>query len=675
MIDIIKTPAENSVTFNSSPVEIQIRSTRGANHYFTMRIYVDGELYDTQQRSKIDDFNCHVNFENQVQNEFNIDVFEVENTGVILKNDLTKRIRIVFDEYEQGTNALKDQLELPYFYLINSNNQKDQKIESLSPLSLYKENISIPLLGLVNFPYFADGKHTIKLFTNDAEVWSETIPDGFGVFNFQLKSIDFNFRTGDNAYFTITKDAIEIRRELKFPIKNGYAENALILQNNHNSFEYFYCFGDKEVKPNYVSFSLKLENEIELKYKTDERIDYKLNTGYFLKEYLDPIQQIPKSLLLYLVENEKLIEVRITNKSRTEKKQRKFLHNYTLLLSKNQTDDVGANVDYFDAPSLVNIIKEGVEDENIIILKTEFQNALSRGTPLNIIFDTSNSNGTLIIRYNGVDETVVTGKKYAYTGITLVYLTNQKQGTPFTEVPFYMETTQGNTNTAKLIFNLDYNDVLEAAPIISVAECTEVFIDEDSKTIVATVTEPNGQGFTVQWRQIGGLPITITQTDTQTLLTRNWSRAGEYEFEIIATDIRGNQTTKTTKLKVMAYEVQLALGDDLVKVYGGKPGDSVTLRHKAISSAVSGSIESALTSIDIEIDGGKHEFTPTGALYTTRYFFNGLFDRTHVFDISGEFELPFTWDILREGRSFSVCIISVSGVQSIGKSECLIINV
>ena len=166
---------------------------------------------------------------------------------------------------------------------------------------------------------------------------------------------------------------------------------------------------------------------------------------------------------------------------------------------------------------------------------------------------------------------------YSFNDFEKIILTGDGFGDPYTTAKFNMENTAGISNTATIIFKRRMYDPLNTAPVISLPSEVLVLIDAPSKSITATITEPDNDPYTVIWQQIGGGVITMQETDTNSLSLSNWVGAGTYTFKITATDDHGNSSTATTTLIVMNQTINLGSTDNNLIIHKGVPTETVTL--------------------------------------------------------------------------------------------------
>ena len=251
MIDIIKTPIAGTVLFNNSPIEIIVESTVGANYYFRLAVMVDGVQYDLQQHSKINDVRCIIDFKNDISHVFNQEFNEPSVITVTPLINLMKEVQLIVKEYEKGTNAQVDVLELPPFFIVNANNNSELVLTEITALSIYDSKIVVPPNGLITFPFFANENTTVKLFVNDNLVFEQLKETTGGVYSFDVLLAPYGLTSTDKVDIKIHNYNYSklIERSVEIINLNVYDVTPIAFENNFNAWEYFYCFGEKETKP------------------------------------------------------------------------------------------------------------------------------------------------------------------------------------------------------------------------------------------------------------------------------------------------------------------------------------------------------------------------------------------------------------------------------------------
>jgi len=674
MIDIIKTPIEGTVLFNNSPIEIIVESTRGANYYFRLAVIVDGAEYDFQQHSKINDVRCIIDFKNDVSGVFVNPYVSPPLIGIIPLHELKKEVRLIVREYEKGTNTQVDELELFPFYLVNANNNTDLVLNKLTPLSVYDSFLKIDKTGVITFPFFANQDVTGKLIVNGNTFIHFTHPTAGEVLSFNVDFTTHGLTSTDHIEMIIsdTNGGNEFSRIIEIRDLNIYDVTPIAFQNNFNAWEHFYCFGEKETKPTYKRHVLKQTESENYPFKVSRTDKFKINTGFFAAEYYKAIGKLIESLNFVYFENSLSVKAELLTKKEVNHKTKTHYYSQDLELKRNEPVMPDIGVQYISPPSLVNIYASADENIPLEIPKSEFEAAFSGANPHTLRFPILNTTGTIHIVINGASTLLDDTVAYVFADFEKIILTGPGYGDPYTTCRFNMENSAGLSNTATIFFKRRMYDPLNMPPVISLPSEVLVLIDVPSKSIVATITEPDNDPYTIIWQQIGGGIITMQETDTNSLLLSNWVGAGVYDFQITATDDHGNSATAITKLIVMNLSINLGATDDNLIIYKGVEGETVDI--EIIHDPLPKYIGTSFSPVDIKLHN-----TSIASVYKT----NGddfassapyTYSVQHTFPIDGVLSLPVTKSA---GLTFPLHIAigfkitSVSGAQTKGYNSAI----
>lgn len=584
MIDIIQTPKINQVFLNTAPINIIVESVLGSGYYFKIIIHVNDSFYDAQVRPKINDFRAEIDFQSTIDEVFNQPFIPPTQDGITHNTELLKKIDVTVIEVESSTGIESPGINIPPFYIINAHQENNNIYNHLQWLSIYNNHIKAPSNGVISIPFFSLQTTTLTVNINNVEVDSVVFNDCFGVYNANVLLEPYNVSEDDVITITISDGTNTLSMPVIVYQIFPHVVNTLVIKNNYNAWEYFYCFGEQKTAGKIDKKSIKIDEYRIKNYQNISKPNYNLNTGNFHQEYIYTVNQVIYSRFLYLYINTDLIEVTITNKKPVVAKTKVFNYNAYLSLENNHKPNLNHAVQYVTPPSLNNLEVDGVENVLVKIPISDFLELYQGDNPLYISFPVLPTKDVLSIVSGTTTTAIDSTTKYDVTAYDKVIMPANGFGTPYDTFKFNIENAQGKSNTATASINLLMHDPLNRAPVISVGD-ESVFVDETSKTIVANVTEPDGDPYQVVWEQISGGSITINNQTTETLTLSNWNGPGERVFKITAWDFRGNTSEKTVKLNVMDYRVNLALQENKVVVYGGKPGQSVVLKFKMASKA------------------------------------------------------------------------------------------
>ncbi len=388
MIDIVKTPIENAVLFNNSPIEIIVDSIRGADYYFRLLVRVDNEDYDFQQHSKIDDFRCIIDFKNDISDVFLAEFNPTVTNGIHQLTGLTKEVSLIVREYEKTTNTQVDELELPPFFLVNADNNTELVLNQLTPLSIYDTKLKVPENGVITFPFFTTQDVTAKLFINGTETLTFNQTTTRGVFTFNVLLEPLNITSSDYVEIVIADSSgpNQFTRLIEVINPNAFITTPLAVENNFKAWEYFYCFGEKETSPSYKRHVLK-QNDLEnYPYKISRTDTFKINTGWFSKAYYKAVGAFIEALNFYYFENDSPVKAELLTKKEVTDKTLPNPLSQNLEFKRNAPVIANDSVQYITPPSLVNIYASGNENIPLEVLKAEFEAAFSGVAPHTIRF-------------------------------------------------------------------------------------------------------------------------------------------------------------------------------------------------------------------------------------------------------------------------------------------------
>lgn len=574
MIDIIQTPAENKVFTNTAPIHIIVDSTRGLGYYFQIKIYQNGALYHTQPRSKTTEYRCEIDFSGLVSNIFSAEYTEPTTTNVTALPGLLKQISVTVQEYQESTDALVDELELPMFYLINADNESPLVFNQLQPLSIYTDVIKVPEQKFICFPFFAIKETIVKLYVNNQLVQEFLTENAFGVYQFQCVLSDYNITENDAVHFQVYDGTNLIEKQIVAIASHYYNVQQLVVKNNFSAWEPFYCFGKYQDQFKFVKKSHQITDVLDSPYKSTSRKYFYLNTGNYHTDYAATVANVLNSTEASFLHQDKLVKVKIGNSQTTKIKDLPDYVSTDVQLANNQEVEAENTVLYQTPDSLNNITVTGEENSTIEVLGPHILNAFNGETPadLQIVSSTSSS---VIVELVGSSENVEENKTYSWSEFTKLSLVPNDYGTPFVTLNIRLLNANGWSNTAKVYINVFPDLSSNRPPEISLASSVVVRPSEISKTINATVTEPDGHNYSLLWVQESGQPLTMNNATTASLQITNWSGVGNYEFKLIATDEYGASAEKTITVQIMNYEVNALARGGYVGFYGGKPGTSI----------------------------------------------------------------------------------------------------
>lgn len=580
-MDIIQTPNQNQVFLNTAPINIIIESIRGAGYYFKINILENGNQYDNQPRSKITDHRCEIDFSGLVANIFNQPYVPPAETAVVHQKQLLKKIQITVTEYNEITDAQVDQLELPPFYLLNAQQENNLVFNQLQSLSIYNHHIKTTSNGVLSVPFFAIKTTTASLFINGVIQHTQVVNNALGVYNYNIVLEPFNV-TEDSQVMVVFTDA---DRRVEIPVVVYqilvYNSNLLVFKNNYNAWEHFYCFGERKTNKQYVRKTIKVDEKRTFNYKTISYKDYSVNTGDYHIDYTQTVEDLLDSVAIYLMVTNELIEVSITNKKSVAVKSKAFHYKTYIDFKNNHKPDLKNGIQYMHPDTLVNITVTGYENQLIEVTKQQILDAFRGLAPETLRFPIINHIDTVNVHQTTGVAALTNATAYAFNQFEKLSITPVHYGNPYTTISFNLENEKGISNTAKIIFNVIAHDPNNKPPVISLPSEIDVFVDDVSKTITATVTDPDGDDFTLLWLQENGKRLTLNSTTTASVQISNWKGAGTRALKLIATDARGNSSEKIVNINIVSNLV--ATIDRLnVRITGGIPGEKLAFNFSNI---------------------------------------------------------------------------------------------
>jgi hypothetical protein len=300
-----KTPKLDSVFFSNNPIEIQLESELGANHFFVVTINVNDVLFDVQSWGKVNDTDCFINLSGQFENIFKNEFTAPTEIEVLANNSLYKKISVSVKEYNADSLLELASEVLPDFYLLqNSVATEFNAAQELILLSELANLNKIDASSVISLPVWINANSAIfKIVDNNSqELFSTTIATVKGLYEFRIPIAVLNINGLTDITVTIVVAADSISKTYYLKDNFRYQKTQLAIKNTFGFFEYCSFFGILTKTPKYKRTIVATYLDVRANVDEDHKIGYKLNTGYLTSAQTVSIDKLNKYTDAYLLE-------------------------------------------------------------------------------------------------------------------------------------------------------------------------------------------------------------------------------------------------------------------------------------------------------------------------------------------------------------------------------------
>lgn len=419
MIQLLEYPALNQVILDGNNTVIKVFSTNGIGYYFVAKIFIDGNLFDTQGWSREDNYTAKKDLVYLYHAYFKSLFTGTVTNGVSEQTNLKKSVYIEIEEYDFATDTLQNSISSPEFFIMYSikpdvfDNNDSLKLLNVSTINRNhsKGKIVVPFYSKTN-----NQNITIELFDSlDSLIYTVSVPSNpileKRVFLFQL---DLNSLTILSScafvYLKITIDSIEQILTYKLLNLPNYPIKEIMYQNNYGYFLPAYFDGDFEDNTGFkIDFYENSASE-SIIYNIDKESAYSINCGNLNNQEIGVVSEVSKSLKTYLLMDNKYLSINTNTKKVTNFKDRQNVYAQDLLFSfKNDTPirNTGLNIDvlspfiHIDSIHAIEVV--GSSSPPIIKYEIHFS---KNGSPTTINWKTRAYNSNTIIE-SGVLSSVI----------------------------------------------------------------------------------------------------------------------------------------------------------------------------------------------------------------------------------------------------------------------------
>ncbi|WP_378186899.1 hypothetical protein ACE939_00940 [Aquimarina sp. W85] len=579
MIEVIQAPGANRFLADGNDTDIIIKSTRGNNYYFQIDIYINGILLTTQSWSKDAQGKATHNLRKLYDVYFNT-VFAVPSIiEVTYLTELQRKVRIVVKENEIKTGRTVEKFVLPEYYIIkNRVPYFFMDTNDLQLLDYEVPEIYVPENGLVIFPFYSNGKNDFvveitDIGTNTILMKKSYTGKNSRIFQFNLlleflglnlgtSSLKIIFKSGNG----IIEKRIQLIRRSIYPIKQVF---------HLNNFGFFLC--------SYLRGKLEIANNLKPKsyidatgntvtYDIEETYQVELNSGY---SYFNELSEmIATSLDVRLNFNGQWNKMTAETKKVTVVKDNEFIKQTTLKFSKKNIDSLNNMSTYNSAPTAVNIIVQGEENVSLRFPVSKFIDAFSDQDDelKSILITQPTKNGNFGYFKKSGEYVSISPNGGVLSSITVLILLSEADyfeydpytdrfGSPLDIINFQLNDGSFNSNTAKLIFNIEEGINAPIPPSITVQSNYQIITDASGRgevTVPITVNNPDGFPITVVWSKTSPkLSLSNTTNNSGKISVLNAINGEQFYVKVKVTDSRGLSSEKTVTFKAVNRQIQL----------------------------------------------------------------------------------------------------------------------
>jgi hypothetical protein len=333
-----KTPKFESVFFSNNPIEIQLQSELGANHFFVVEIKINDVQFDIQSWGKINNIDCYINLSGQFENIFKNEFLTPTQIEIVANNSLFKKVSVFVKEYNSDSLLEVAAEILPDFYLLqNADPTEFDDAKELILLSELATLNKIDASSIISLPVWINASlATFKIVDNNSQqLFSNEIATVKGLYEFKIPMAVLNVQGLTDITVSVIIGAFSISKTYYLKDNFRYEKTALAVRNTFGFFEYCSFFGILTKTPKYKRTIVSTYLDVRANVEQDHEIAYKLNTGFLTPDQTVSIDKLNKSKDAYLLEAGAYKNILITTKSTLEKETNTFAISNEILFEDN----------------------------------------------------------------------------------------------------------------------------------------------------------------------------------------------------------------------------------------------------------------------------------------------------------------------------------------------------
>lgn len=332
MIQVIKQPKEGAVFLSENPLEIEVKSTLGADYYFKVIIYEDGVLFDELGWSKYNDTNCKIDLKGMFSSIFQYHpVFEEDawNDNV---SYLNTPVKVTIKEYKRSDDSLVNTLDLNNFYVYKSEKKMffDERI-NLQKMNNHPDVVRYSKPTLVRLPIWVNsGILTYQVLCGGVILEENTVTSfEFKIYELLIDISKYHLTDNVVTIFVTNNQGNTLIQKYEFNTHAYYDVTRVLFRNNFGLFVYNELFGTSKEEDTYNRKIYKVTDSIEFLAHTKVREKIKVNTGGLYPNEVQILKEINSSKEIYLLKENKIIPViPVSKKSKGKDSDKDYVDDY-----------------------------------------------------------------------------------------------------------------------------------------------------------------------------------------------------------------------------------------------------------------------------------------------------------------------------------------------------------
>ena len=552
MIQILQSPIENRVVLDGNNTLIKIKSSNGAGHYFRAFIYINDQLFDEQSWSREDNFNATKDLRYLYNAYFKNEFTTAFTNGLELQSNLKKKVSITIKEYLTATDLEVATVTLPEYYILyNAKSEDFNHFNKIKILGLESPVHRISNNGKVVVPFYVNTVNeaiNVKIVLDNAtEIGNFTIAAST-----QKEVYLYTFNLPDLAYqilsfkVVITVGATILEKVFKTIRNPSHPITEIIFKNNFGYYIPVYFEGALTVTEGYKGQSYEAFNSEDVLFAIDQTADYKIETGYLLKNENKIVTKVAKALQSFLFYENTYLPINTEIKKTTSFKSSEHLFDEGLSFSFKKGLPIDNN-GFVSAIEVTNLEVTGNENTTIEIIYTnEF--AIHQ-----FLISQLNANGNLLVVLTNTTESPANlNEPILWADFDKLKYTPEinEFASPYDDFKIKFSNGYFYSDEAEILVNVLDDPNTNTAPVISFTGIANSIIRNQSgngSTTVnnLTITDPDNDTFTVLIETVGvvaGVTITDETTITPTISVTSATPLN-FQVKVTATDVNGNIAT------------------------------------------------------------------------------------------------------------------------------------
>lgn len=634
MIQLIRYIQADRTIALSNDTYFEARSTAGANHYIQADIYIDNIFYKSQIWSKSDEFTAVKNLVDIYRNDFINEFAAHTSSGLIVKDNLRKKVDIKLVETNIATSTSTDAVDLPSFYIIAA----DRPVSFIDtiPMQLLDNQIDTIVASPDDVAVFSlwlqnDNDITIDILSPNSLVLSTTtysnaVADNIHELVVRLTDAT-DIETYDYVRIRITDTSTnKIERTIRLIKNDLYDGNVIYTRNIHRQYIPYRIMGelkvDHELRHEIYKDSLNKERN----YSYTDTVTLSTQSGVHSVLEKETIAYLAKSIGAYIYLDGKWMSVANETSKYNRYQDKKYVFTDALTYRFNNILDQDNDHTLANLAATQNLVFTGDENTIITMDNNTLSSAILPAAPVGdtIIFDSLPAVGQIFAVTGGIASfiTVIAGVEYDFTAYTeFIYVTPVDQhGNNLASCSYRLIVNSSSTTPGTITFNVIEATATNLPPSAAFPVSTAVIPVDSLGDSVAPITQfiqatdPEAGPLTYLWEETSaGSVTTLTNETTNTVtIAITGGTIGDYvTLRCTVTDNASNSTQRSISYRLVDAALQIIVTSaapsgtqttHTINVIGGSPNATVAVQHQFIGGTQNQSAVVAAASDNISVN-------------------------------------------------------------------------